>query len=126
MQRSTADEDRPDQTGGNVDFNANRGSAAEVDNVRGCRCGVSQGRPSGCQTRTVTEGQPRVTAEDRARFARQVSALQPAESDDEGTPGWRAQRIEEIDAYRAAHGIPPLKTEPELHRRARDLGLLRR
>lgn len=69
---------------------------------------------------------PRVSNDDSASFARQVGALADAEVDSEGTPEWRAHSIEEADADRARHGIPPLKTEPELHRRARDLGLLRR
>jgi hypothetical protein len=61
-----------------------------------------------------------------ARFERQAAALRAAESEDEGTPDWRAGRIEEIDEDRARQGLPPLKTETELHVRARALGLLRR
>ena len=59
-------------------------------------------------------------------LARHAAALREIETDDEGTAEWRARRIEEADADRTRHRIPPLKTEPELHRRARDLGLLRR
>jgi hypothetical protein len=71
-------------------------------------------------------GSYQVSDADKAAFDRQVRALETARRDDEGTPEGRQRRIEEADADRAAHGIPPLKTEPELHRRARDLGLLRR
>ncbi|HVA75837.1 MAG TPA: hypothetical protein VNF71_14865 [Acidimicrobiales bacterium] len=67
-----------------------------------------------------------VSSEDREAFDRQVSALATAESTDEGTADSRARRIADADADRARLGIPPLKTEPELHRLARDLGLLRR
>jgi nucleotidyltransferase AbiEii toxin of type IV toxin-antitoxin system len=67
-----------------------------------------------------------VSDADKAALARQVRALQAAERDDEGTASWRQRRIEEADAERSDHGMAPLKTEPELHRRARDLGLLRR
>ncbi|MGH9055257.1 MAG: hypothetical protein ACRDYY_05240 [Acidimicrobiales bacterium] len=67
----------------------------------------------------------RVSEADRAAFARQAAALAEAENDSEGTASSRARRIEEANADRIRHGIPPLKTEPELHRRARDLGLLR-
>ncbi|MDE3087182.1 MAG: hypothetical protein KGJ77_10510 [Acidobacteriota bacterium] len=68
----------------------------------------------------------RVSDADRAAWARQARALADAEQDDEGGPEERRRSIEEADADRATRGIPPLKTEPELHRRARDLGLLRR
>ncbi|CAN5865441.1 hypothetical protein BH24ACT3_BH24ACT3_07600 [soil metagenome] len=67
---------------------------------------------------------PRVSDADRAAFERQVAALEQFENDDEGTPEWRAAVIEQADADRQDRDIPPLKTEPELHRRARDLGLL--
>jgi hypothetical protein len=67
-----------------------------------------------------------VSDADRRRLARQAAALVRAENDDEGTPAQRAERIAEADAWRAAQGIEPLATEPELHRLARDRGLLRR
>ena len=69
---------------------------------------------------------PRVSAEDRARFARQAEALRAAESDEQGSPDLRRRRMAELDEDRARSGIPPLKTEPELHRLARSLGLIRR
>lgn len=69
---------------------------------------------------------PRVSAKDRASFERQAAALATEENDDEGTPEWRAEAIERANADRARHGVEELDTEPELHRRARDLGLLRR
>lgn len=68
----------------------------------------------------------RVSERDRATFARQVAALEAGANDDEGAPAWRAAAIERINEDRARHGIDELDTEPELHRRARDLGLLRR
>ncbi len=66
-----------------------------------------------------------VTDREKAAFSPQVDAVGKMETDDEGTPEWRARRIEEANSARARHGVSPLKTEPELHRRARDLGLLR-
>jgi hypothetical protein len=67
-----------------------------------------------------------VSESDRRALARQADALATAETDDEGTAESRAARIAEVDAWRADHGIEPLSTEPELHRLARDRGLLRR
>ncbi|CAN5485882.1 hypothetical protein BH20ACT2_BH20ACT2_14860 [soil metagenome] len=66
----------------------------------------------------------RVSDADRAALTRQVTALEQFENEDEGTPEWRAAVIEQADRERQDRGVPPLKTEPELHRRARDLGLL--
>jgi hypothetical protein len=68
---------------------------------------------------------PEVSDADRASIARQAETLADAEADSEGTAEWRGRRIEEADADRALHEVSALKTEPELHRRARDLGLLR-
>ena len=65
-----------------------------------------------------------VSDEDRRRFVRQAAALATAESDDEGTLEWRYWMIEDANERRAAKNIPPLKTEGELHRRAKSLGLL--
>ena len=69
---------------------------------------------------------PEVSADDRRRLARQGAALDRHPHDDEGSAAERARRIEEVDAWRAEHDIEPLATEPELHRLARDRGLLRR
>lgn len=69
---------------------------------------------------------PRVSEADRVAFTRQVAALATEPNEDEGTPEWRAEAIRRINAERAHHGIDELDTEPELHRLARDLGLLRR
>ncbi len=74
---------------------------------------------------------PHLTDEHRRRWALQVAALREAESGDEGTPEWRTMMVDRANRRRAARGIPPLrewwetKTEPELHHRARALGLLR-
>lgn len=60
----------------------------------------------------------------REAFRRQVVALAALETDDEGPESVRVEVIEAADRWRVAHGIEPLKTEGELHRRARALGLL--
>ena len=67
---------------------------------------------------------------DRRAFERQRAALTAATHDDEGDPDWERAVVEWADRQRAADGTEPLaewwssKTEPELHRRARALGLL--
>jgi hypothetical protein len=61
---------------------------------------------------------------ERGAFERQVAALAAHEIDDEGPESVRAEVIAAADRWRAAHGIEPLQTEGELHRRARALGLL--
>lgn len=66
-----------------------------------------------------------VTKQDRTRMARQARALSGAESDDEGAQGWRAAVFEEANRFRSRQGISELKTESELHRYARALGLIR-
>lgn len=65
-----------------------------------------------------------VSADDRRRFERQAAALRTAECDDEGSLDWRHAVIESANRWRAVHGLAPLQTEGELHRRARALGLL--
>jgi uncharacterized protein YkwD len=67
----------------------------------------------------------RVSEEDRSRWERQVGALRREESDDEGTPEWRAQLVTETNRLRSRRGTPELKTETEMHRYARALGLIR-
>ncbi|HEV7721473.1 MAG TPA: hypothetical protein VGO60_09320 [Iamia sp.] len=74
----------------------------------------------------MTDRGPQVSEADRRALARQATALAAAETDDEGTADPRAARIAEVDRWRAEHDIEPLSTEPELHRLARDRGLLRR
>ncbi len=74
----------------------------------------------------MADNPAQVSERDRATFARQAAALESGTNDDEGTPEWRAAAIERINEDRARNGIDELDTEPELHRRARDLGLLRR
>ena len=66
-----------------------------------------------------------VSAQDRGRWERQVDALQEADNDDEGSLDWRAAVHEWANLRRQAMGLDDLDTEPELHRRARALGLLR-
>lgn len=73
---------------------------------------------------------PRVPESDREAMRRQSRALAQEELRDEGDAQWEASVVAWADAERAASGRPPLvpwwetKTEPELHRRARSLGLL--
>lgn len=59
-------------------------------------------------------------------MARQVQHLRLAESSDDGASEWRNQVVEEANHFRRRHGMPELKTEPELHRYARALGLIGR
>lgn len=63
---------------------------------------------------------------DRRAFERQVAALRTAEHDDEGSLEWRHALHVALDAERKRIGVDKLKTEGELHRRARSLGLLDR
>jgi hypothetical protein len=65
-----------------------------------------------------------VSDADRAVMRRQATALDACAPSGEAGASDRARLIEDSDAWRAAHGLSPLKTEVELHRRARDLGLL--
>ena len=57
--------------------------------------------------------------------------LERFESNDRGTPEFRARWIAEANAYRAARGIPPLKgededpPEEEFYRKARARGMVR-
>ena len=67
-----------------------------------------------------------VSEHDRAAQRRQAAALDLAPHDDPGTPAWRAELFARVDAERRAAGRPELDTEPELHRRAVALGLVRR
>lgn len=73
-----------------------------------------------------------VSDDDREVMRRWARDLPQIESFDNGTPEWRNDMTAWINSLRAASGIPPLKewwenkTEPELHERAKSLGLLRR
>ena len=67
-----------------------------------------------------------VSDADRRAMQRQARALASIESDDEGSADWRQEWIERLDVERQHIGVAPLKTEGELHRRARALGLLDR
>ncbi|MGI9031322.1 MAG: hypothetical protein ACR2HP_15270 [Ilumatobacteraceae bacterium] len=72
----------------------------------------------------------RVSPEDRRRFERQAAALKEAETDDEGTPEWRAMMIASINERRRKRGFAPLKDwwenkgELEFREHARARGLL--
>jgi hypothetical protein len=71
-----------------------------------------------------------VSFADKQAFARQAAALSAEENWDEADPAQEASIVAWADRTRAAQGIAPLvewwqtKTEPELHERARALGLL--
>jgi hypothetical protein len=71
-----------------------------------------------------------VTDDDRRALRRQAGALAGAETDEEPPAEALAIALAELNQWRADHGIDPLhpwwvdKTEPELHARARALGLL--
>ena len=72
----------------------------------------------------------RVSRRDRQILERQQTALAAMSNDDEGGRRWRDRVTTWADAVRRAEGRPALddwwatKTEPELHERARALGLL--
>jgi hypothetical protein len=61
---------------------------------------------------------------ERSAFRRQAAALAAHEIDDDGTEEVRTEIIAAADRWRTDHGIEPLQTEGELHRRARALRLL--
>ena len=88
---------------------------------------MSRYQVSGWHTLLVTDRPAResVSAKDRFRFARQAQALAEVESENEGSPTWRVGVFEEANRFRSRQGISELKTEPELHRYARALGLIR-
>lgn len=50
-----------------------------------------------------------VSPEHRRIFERQVAALRQEESDDEGTPEFRAMMVRSASEWRRAHGIAALK-----------------
>jgi hypothetical protein len=87
---------------------------------------VLRGQAAGMLGDVSDPSTSRVSDADRSAMARQAAAWAGGDTADEGTPEWRAEAIRRIDADRARQGIEELDTEPELHRRARDLGLLRR
>jgi hypothetical protein len=74
--------------------------------------------PSAVASRLVMD------AHELGAFRRRAAALAAHEIDDEGPEDVRAEVIAGADRWRAAHGIEPLRTEGELHRRARAPGLL--
>ncbi|CAN5537123.1 hypothetical protein BH23ACT3_BH23ACT3_23100 [soil metagenome] len=67
----------------------------------------------------------RSRTDDTSSMERQASALAELDNHDEGADQWRADLVAWADAERRRLGIEPLKTETELYRRARALGLLR-
>jgi hypothetical protein len=67
-----------------------------------------------------------VSERDRRAMARQAAALARLETDELGDDVTREAAVDAADAHRARHGLPPLKTEVELHRKAVERGLIRR
>ena len=67
-----------------------------------------------------------VSDRDRAVMRRQAAALELAATDEVGLEDERLTLIARIDRERADRGLPPLKTESELHRKAVRLGLITR
>jgi len=55
---------------------------------------------------------------------RQALALAGAGTDEVGSEDQRLVTITEIDMERARRGLPPLRTESELHRKAKQRGLI--
>ena len=78
----------------------------------------------------MTPSPPPVNDADRRAFERQRAALAAESNDDEGDATWETAVVDWANRERSAQGTPPLqewwesKTEPELHQRARALGLL--
>lgn len=66
-----------------------------------------------------------VSDHDRRIAARQAAALGALEHSDPGTEEQRTAAIEAANADRRAAGLDELKTEPEFHRKAAALGLIR-
>lgn len=59
-------------------------------------------------------------------MARQAAALAEFDCEDSGDDAAREAAVSAADAHRAQAGLPPLKTEVEMHRKAVERGLLRR
>lgn len=57
---------------------------------------------------------------------RQARAVRALQTDDPGDESQRVSAIEAANADRRLLGLPELKTEVELHRKAKALGLIRR
>lgn len=67
-----------------------------------------------------------VSDADRRAMARQAAALVGLDTGESGDDATRQAMIDRADADRERHGLDPLKTEPELHRKAVERGLVRR
>ena len=67
-----------------------------------------------------------VSDADRRAMARQAAALAMLDTGETGDDATRQAMIDRADADRQRHGLDPLKTEPELHRKAVERGLVRR
>lgn len=67
-----------------------------------------------------------VSDEDRRVMQRQSWALAQVDRNEPGDECERRAAIERADHDRRAWGLPPLKTEVEFHRKAKERGLIRR
>ncbi|MTA11400.1 MAG: hypothetical protein F2534_02250 [Actinobacteria bacterium] len=67
-----------------------------------------------------------VSPADRRAMARQAAALATFDTGEIGDDATRQSMIDRADTDRERHGLDPLKTEPELHRKAVERGLVRR
>lgn len=67
-----------------------------------------------------------VSEKDRRAMARQAVALAECDNDEPGDDASRHAVVDAADAHRAELGLPPLKTEVEMHRKAVERGLIRR
>ena len=67
-----------------------------------------------------------VSDADRRAMARQAAALAAFDTGETGDDAARQAMIDRADADRVRHGLDPLKTEPELHRKAVERGRVRR
>ena len=67
-----------------------------------------------------------VSDADRRAMARQAAALGMFDTGEAGDDATRQAMIDRADADRQRHWLDPLKTEPELHRKAVERGLVRR
>jgi hypothetical protein len=67
-----------------------------------------------------------VSDADRRAMARQAAALTALDTGEAGDDATRQSMIDQADEDRKRHGLDPLKTEPEFHRKAVERGLVRR
>ena len=79
--------------------------------------------PADCHSLT---GMGTVSPEDRRRMKRQAAAMEALETSEAGDDEQRTAAIDDANADRRRLGLDELKTEVEFHRKAVELGLVRR